>query len=535
MHRPGVLLLRSSRWPAGRTISLQAASPARRWFSEKRSLSNSSAKAARGASKSTEATSPGHTDVGETPIPRLISTDTFGHSDAPSDAPRFKTRTGPHPKSQADLTSIEEWKKEQSKLTFRGTVKELGQSQASVRVPWTKKTREKHRVTNVYYVQLRDGCDCPLCVDPKTKQRYFRTSDIPSKIKPRQMRWIDESWVDEEKVLEILWDNDVPGYDSSHVTRVTADEIRFPASFHYNKETHGRPRVFWNKAGMDEAQHWISYKDYIENDAKFGKALRALARYGLIFIKDIPESREMVEKIATRIGPLRNSFYGSTWDVRNDPHAKNVAYTNQNLGFHMDLLYMTNPPGFQLLHCLKNSCQGGESLFLDAFSAANDLDTSSWDILTRFQVPYHYNHDDHYYRTSRPVIETANYTTTLDSLENRWIAHINYSPPFQGPFRISSANMKRWGIRAESFINAFKTFADKIEDPERIFELKLNPGECVIFENRRVLHARRAFDTTSGERWLAGAYVDEDAVNSKMFTWKRKAGVFEGNAWESDT
>lgn len=46
--------------------------------------------------------------------------------------------------------------------------------------------------------------------------------------------------------------------------------------------------------------------------------------------------------------------------------------------------------------------------------------------------------------------------------------------------------------------------------------MRLNEGECVIFDNRRVLHARRAFDEQGdkGEivRWLKGAYVDGDAI-----------------------
>jgi alpha-ketoglutarate-dependent taurine dioxygenase len=347
---------------------------------------------------------------------------------------------------------------------------------------------------------------------------------------PRRIRWLDESWDDEEKVLEIEWATDVPGYDSSHVTRLSADEIRYPASHFYKKETWNRDRTIWNKSDMDQSQHWVSYHDYMENEDKFYEALTALSQYGLIFIKGIPESRQMVEQLATRLGPLRNSFYGPTWDVRNDPKAKNVAYTNQNLGFHMDLLYMADPPGYQLLHCLKNSCEGGESLFVDAHSAARDLDESSWYILSQNEVPYHYNHEDHYYRTTRPVIEAVSPSKTA---RYQAIKHINYSPPFQGPFEIEKEQTKSWAPRAKRLILAFKKFAEKVEEPSRIFELKLNPGECVIFENRRVLHARRAFDTTSGERWLAGAYVDEADVNSKMFTMKRKAGAFNQNQADS--
>ena len=43
------------------------------------------------------------------------------------------------------------------------------------------------------------------------------------------------------------------------------------------------------------------------------------------------------------------------------------------------------------------------------------------------------------------------------------------------------------------------------------------PGDCVLFDNRRVLHARRAFAVSDAgtERWLRGAYIDRDPFVSR--------------------
>jgi alpha-ketoglutarate-dependent taurine dioxygenase len=339
------------------------------------------------------------------------------------------------------------------------------------------------------------------------------------------MRWVHDTSSKGKEVLEILWNKDIPGYDEkTHVTRLTADEITHPSAyFHHKTVGTGRYQIFWDREEMERDQPWIDYNDWMTNDDGFRDALNKLSLYGLLFVNNIPDSREMVSNIATRMGPLRNTFYGSTWDVRNDPKAKNVAYTNLNLGFHMDLLYVHNPPGFQLLHCLKNSCKGGESLFVDAFGAARDLDRRSWKTLSSHKVPYHYDHKENYYRTTRPVLEVPDNATSPD---DRTLTHVNYSPPFQGPYHINPSESPEWSEKMKEYLSAIREFEKRIEDPERIFELKLESGQCVIFENRRVLHARRAFDTTSGERWLAGAYVDEDAVHSKMFTLRRNAGEF---------
>lgn len=47
----------------------------------------------------------------------------------------------------------------------------------------------------------------------------------------------------------------------------------------------------------------------------------------------------------------------------------------------------------------------------------------------------------------------------------------------------------------------------EFQQPEAIFQTKLCEGTCVIFDNWRVLHARKGF--SGGERWLRGAYVGE--------------------------
>lgn len=278
---------------------------------------------------------------------------------------------------------------------------------------------------------------------------------------------------------------------------------------------------------QEKFQHWISYKDYMNNDAKFTAAMKNLSVHGLIFIKDTPDSREELEKITTRIGPLRNTFYGPTWDVRSVPEAKNVAYTHVFLGYHMDLMYMNEPPCYQLLHCLQNSCEGGQSMFVDSFRAANrlrDLRPEYFKILERFPVNYEYVHPEQVYHHSRPVIETRRIGPMPESpgvVPHTYIHRVNYSPPFQGPQR-TTGNPAIWGSNYRQFREALSFFTQLLQEEDASFELKLEPGQCVIFDNRRTLHARRQFDAVTGQRWLAGSYLDEDVVLSKFRVMKRR-------------
>ncbi|RJE19599.1 Gamma-butyrobetaine [Aspergillus sclerotialis] len=373
----------------------------------------------------------------------------------------------------------------------------------------------EHGIHTYDYKWLREGCKCTRCVDPGTKQRNFNAAHIPSDIRPQAVEW-------DGQTLEILWENDIDGYDD-HKTTYTADYLIKP-SFRFPIATGPtRKRFLWRRESMNELQHWISFNDYMNDDARFTEAMKSLSVLGVIFVKDIPQSREMVEKIATRMGPLRNTFYGPTWDVRSIPDAKNVAYTAKPLDFHMDLMYMDNPPGFQLLHCLENSCQGGESLFADSFMAVSDMWYKYPDFAEQLQqlhLTYTYDHDNAMYTASWPVFQ---YHSAQRKSGERILANVNYSPPFQSHTTQTHWTMASRGpSQRRNPIEPLRVFADQLGREENIFKLKLDPGQCVIFENRRVVHSRRQFDNSTGKRWLAGAYVDSDALMSCFRQCARK-------------
>lgn len=374
--------------------------------------------------------------------------------------------------------------------------------------PYSIKLQLHGQLKDLDYTHLRDLCTCPTCVDQSTKQRNFQTSQIPLSIQPR-------SYGVKDGKLILKWRNDLPGFDSEHTSTYTEEQIA-DASRARRQETPDKHRIFWDRELFENNVRRFDWDDYMNNEEEFTRCMRDLSRFGLVILRGVPDSREMVKQIATKMGPIRNSFYGETWDVRSVQKPKNVAYTDQFLNFHMDLLYMRDPPGYQLLHCLRNSCTGGESLFSDGFRAAKYMHEQmqqEFNVLSRFEVNYGYKNMDQDYQFTRPTFEMLTGNKRLN--KQMCIDHINYSPPFQAPFHKASFNHK-WNHDYRGYIDAIRTFGNLLEDPKNMYEFKLDPGDCVIFENRRVVHARRSFDTSSGERWLAGAYVDEDAVRSKF-------------------
>jgi len=56
----------------------------------------------------------------------------------------------------------------------------------------------------------------------------------------------------------------------------------------------------------------------------------------------------------------------------------------------------------------------------------------------------------------------------------------------------------------------------RTRDPKYRLTLKLKAGEMVVFDNRRVLHGRDAFDPSTGYRHLHGCYVDRGEFSSRL-------------------
>ena len=80
-------------------------------------------------------------------------------------------------------------------------------------------------------------------------------------------------------------------------------------------------------------------------------------------------------------------------------------------------------------------------------------------------------------------------------------------------------------------LDALCAWEEELRRPHRAYEFVMREGDLVLFDNRRIVHARRGFrdlsveeraergvDVIPGEptRWLKGCYLDGDAVWDKL-------------------
>ena len=104
-----------------------------------------------------------------------------------------------------------------------------------------------------------------------------------------------------------------------------------------------------------------------------------LIRYGVCVLEKAPSEEGFLNKLAARIGPVRDSNFGALWDVvadvslAGDAKTNTTANTGLRLGPHTDLPTREIPPGYQFLHCLINEADGGESTLTDGAALVQEL------------------------------------------------------------------------------------------------------------------------------------------------------------------
>ena len=357
-------------------------------------------------------------------------------------------------------------------------------------------------------VWLRHNCPCPDCRDPVTGQRLLKITDIPNGL---------VATVTAQHDTEIVVTFAPDGHRS--VFRrdwLAAHDLAAQGTADPDPRTEDG-KVLWRAADL-EAPHTADWAAYTSDDRVREGCLDAVARYGCALLRGVPVSPGMVLEVAATFGYVRETNYGRLFDVRVEPDPDNLAFTSREIAPHTDNPYRDPVPTLQLLHCLRDArsnggAAGGDTALLDGFAAAAALraaDQESFGVLTGTPVPFGYIDKETELTARQPLI----------SLSPRGrIAGIRYNDRSMLPLRLPAAE-------AEAAYAAILAWARLLARPEFPLRLRLSPGDCLIFDNTRVLHARTAFAAPvfpdTGERHLQGCYADLDGLLSTLAVLRRR-------------
>ena len=118
------------------------------------------------------------------------------------------------------------------------------------------------------------------------------------------------------------------------------------------------------------------FDDILSNDKVLLNFINTLTSGGAAKVYNCKAVPGQLNKIAKRIGFIRETNYGKIFEVRVEKNALNQAYTAKALPLHTDLPFYNNPPGIQILHCIiqsKDENGGGSSILADGLAVALEM------------------------------------------------------------------------------------------------------------------------------------------------------------------
>lgn len=192
------------------------------------------------------------------------------------------------------------------------------------------------------HLWLRDTCQCPRCIHPSTRQKYHRLSDVPIDVRPISVRLtasVLATPASTDRTLAIDWTD---GHVSQHPLSLLT---RYSSPAHLSAFHRDTPRTPWSSSTFSQVPDQVLPYEALAKPAGLLSALTQLIRYGILFLTGVPttyvndDSRSCCEtsKLAQMLGEIRPTFYGEMWDVKNIVDSRNIAYTDLDLGLHVDL------------------------------------------------------------------------------------------------------------------------------------------------------------------------------------------------------
>jgi len=341
--------------------------------------------------------------------------------------------------------------------------------------------------------------------------------------------WLRDNALDEETRAangqRLITLNDIPKNTSLKSVTLEEETLRiefgpdgkttgFPLSWlHENAYDVEKPKTIkgwlpsstqtWD-GSLNDAVPTADFNEVEQDQERLGMWLSAVKRYGFAKLDNGPVENGALTKVADLFGYIRETNYGKWFEVRTEVNPVNLAYTGLGLQAHTDNPYRDPVPTLQILYCLENSAEGGDSMVVDGFRIAEKLREEmqeGFEALSSYCARFEYAGEAGVKLTSkRPMIE-LNPDGELIGIRfnNRSCAPIT-----DVPFDVMP-----------TYYAAYRRFCELVDDEDMMVSFKLEPGESFIVDNTRVLHARKGY-SGAGSRWLQGCYADKDGLYSTL-------------------
>lgn len=345
--------------------------------------------------------------------------------------------------------------------------------------------------TAYHYIWLRDNCGCPACGEKVSSsgERFLKLTEVPLDIVP------EDAVVSADGALRIVWRG------GEHASTYDPTWLRARgASRTVEPERPGDP-VLWD-AALNDRPPEVDYAAARAGGDGLLRLLGLVADYGFALVRDVPSASDEVERLAGLLGYIRETHYGRVFEIVTKPANRTLAETSREIPPHNDELFRDAPPGVIVFHCLEASADGGgASILVDGFAVASRLretDPEAFALLSRVALPHRrYIEGAADLRAATPVITLdARGAVTAFRCNERTLAPLDLPDDL-----------------VEPVYRALQQVLGLAYSPAMRVQFQLRPGDALVFDNQRVLHARTAF---GGRRHIRQCHVDRDEVFSRL-------------------
>ncbi len=328
-----------------------------------------------------------------------------------------------------------------------------------------------------HYRWLRHQCD--RARHPLTGERTLCSSELPDDVRPRRASLDGDA-------LTVVWEPD--GHESRY------------ALAWLDAHAYARDRVE-HLPPADVTAISVNAPEGITPGA-LDRLLATLDARGVALLRrPLPvahpedETEALLDGLCAR-GRLAvvGTHFGRIEDLRTDnttnQNTDQLGYTDAGVELHTDQPFLEQPPRYQLLQGIRSADEGGENFVVDARAASRhlrEIDRPAWELLTRTPVRFHRKQKAFERIVDAPILRD----------DDRGF-FVRYSYFTTAPFALPFDLMEPW-------YRAWDRFARLVRDPAHQYRFTLSPGDALLYDNHRMLHARTGF---RGPRWVRGVYFN---------------------------
>ena len=336
--------------------------------------------------------------------------------------------------------------------------------------------------------------NCPADASSLSGQRLLALADIPVDIRPKSVGAGGDT-------VTIEWpDGHRSTFDGAWLRERSHSAGAKPPSLDV---------ATWD-ASLDPEDLVVEFASAMEDDDALFDLIGLIVKYGVARVTDTPE--EALTRLARRMGYLHDTNYGLVLDVKSELKPWFRVLSGDAIPPHTDNAYRYTPTGISLFHCVRQlDGPGGESFYVDGLRLAErlrDLDADAHAFLCDEPLTFHraipenaaMQIDAARFRVEAPVFSTN---------ARGQVTGIRYHPRTVAPVVADEADVERM-YRARRALEALSM------DPSMRIEFQALEGECTVYDNHRVMHARRGFEHASGGvRHFRQCHVDREELHSR--------------------